>query len=49
MKLRQPVITENGIIIDPDDDAIIIKHSNVYEFVHDKHCSYSKRIYPYSY
>ena len=48
MKIRKPVITENGIIIDPDDDMTIVKHSKLYEFVYDTYCIYSKRIYSYN-
>lgn len=52
MKLRNPIITDAGIVIDPDDDADIIQHQEniiLYEFVYDKHTLNCTRIYPYNY
>ena len=49
MKVKNPVITDNGIVIDPDDDVEVIKHNNVLEIAYDKHIIYCEKIYPYHY
>ena len=49
MKVKNPVITDNGIVIDPDDEFEIIDHSDVLEIAHDKHTLYCSKIYSYNY
>lgn len=49
MKISNPIITNTGLVIDPDDDTVIIRHTRYYEFVHDKYSNYCSNIYPYGY
>ena len=41
---KQSIITDDGKVIDPDDDVEIIQHINLYEFVYDGYSNYCKSI-----
>lgn len=45
MKLREPKETENGLTIDPDDDAIIVRHGNYYETIDGKFVYYHNGLF----
>lgn len=46
MKTRNSIVTDAGIVIDPDDDAKIVSHENYYEIIYDNHVIYCDAIYP---
>lgn len=46
MRIREQIVTDTGILIDPDDDAVILEHENYYEFVYGRYCIYSNNFYP---
>ena len=49
MKVKKPVITDNGIVIDPDDDVDIIQHINFNELLYEGYSIYFMHYYPYNY
>lgn len=49
MKFRKSIITDNGLVIDPDDDVDIVYHTNFNEFIYDGYSIYCNTIYQYHY
>ena len=46
MIYKNAIITDTGIVIDPDDETDIVKHDKFYEIRIDGKVFYCERIYP---
>lgn len=49
MKIKRTLVTDTGIVLDPDDDVEIVDHSDVLEITHNKHIIYCSKIHNYYY
>lgn len=49
MKLKNSIVTDSGIIIDPDDDVEIVSHENYYEIIYDNQVIYCGALHSMDY